>query len=208
MNSLRDQGALLPIEGLIETASARPSKKQITEKIYNANFTNGHLYGIPTAYYYGGTGGAIYREDLRQKWGARTPTSEGGWPSLESFLAAVVKNAPELIPFVNVATQSVTSYAGARRALTSGVTKTGVMIPDPMVDWQLIDEEEYAPMVESAELLRSWWEQGYINKTDRALLRPKPKFASRLYLSWPRRRLCGKRARIQADRPNQTNEIL
>jgi putative aldouronate transport system substrate-binding protein len=165
MNSLRDQGALLPIEGLIDTHGAT-LKEAITEKIYNANFTNEHLYGIPTAYYYGGTGGAIYREDLRQEWGADAPTSEGGWPSLESFLAAVVKNAPELIPFVSVATQSVTSYAGARRALNPGVTKTGVIIPDPMVDWQLIDEEEYAPMVEGAELLRSWWEQGFINKTD------------------------------------------
>ncbi len=165
MNSLRDQGALLPIEGLIEEHG--PSLKEaITEKIYKANFTNDHLYGIPTAYYYGGTGGAIYREDLRQQWGADAPTSAGGWASLESFLAAVVKNAPEMIPFVNVATQSVTSYAGARRALNPGVNKTGVIIPDPMVDWQLIDEEEYAPMVEGAELLRSWWEQGYINKTD------------------------------------------
>jgi len=165
MNSLRDQGALLPIEGLIE--SHGPTLKEaITEKIYNANFTNDHLYGIPTAYYYGGTGGAIYREDLRQKWGADAPTSEGGWPSLESFLAAVAKNAPEMIPFVNVATQSMTSYAGARRGLNPGVTNTGVLIPDPMTAWQLIDEEEYTARVEAAELLRTWWEKGYINKTD------------------------------------------
>ncbi|MDO8312463.1 MAG: twin-arginine translocation signal domain-containing protein, partial [Sideroxyarcus sp.] len=87
MNSLRDQGALLPIEGLIEEHGPM-LKEEITEKIYKANFTNDHLYGIPTAYYYGGTGGAIYREDLRQQWGADAPTSAGGWPSMESFLAA------------------------------------------------------------------------------------------------------------------------
>jgi putative aldouronate transport system substrate-binding protein len=165
MNTLRDQGALLAIEGLIDQHGA-DLKAEVTEKIYNANFTNGHLYGIPTAYYYGGSGGVMFREDLRQQFNADLPTSEGGWPSLESFLAAVVKNAPDLIPFVNVATQSMISYAGARRSLTPGVTKTGVLIPDPTKDWQLIDEEDWEPLIENANLLRSWWEKGYINKTD------------------------------------------
>lgn len=165
MNSLRDQGALSPIEDMID-AHGPKLKEEITEKIYNANFMNDHLYGIPTAYYYGGTGGVIFREDLRKQWGADMPTSEGGWPSLESFLAAVQKNAPELIPFVNVATQSLTGYNPGRRAWSPGVSDTGVIIPDCTTDWQLTDAEDFAPMVESAQLLRSWWEKGYVNKTD------------------------------------------
>ena len=56
-------------------------KEAITEKIYNANFMNGHLYGVPAAYYYGGTWGIMLREDLRVKYGAELPTSEEGWAS-------------------------------------------------------------------------------------------------------------------------------
>ena len=165
MNTLRDQGALAPIEGLID-ANGPKLKEAVTEKIYNANFTNGHLYGIPTAYYYGGTGGVIYREDLREKFGADAPTSEGGWPSLESYLAAVQKNAPDLIPFVNVATQSMVGYNRNRRAWTPGASNTGVTIPESTKEWKLIDGEDDPAMIEAAELLRSWWEKGYVNKTD------------------------------------------
>lgn len=46
MNTLRDQGALAPIEGLID-ANGPKLKEAVTEKIYNANFTNGHLNGSP-----------------------------------------------------------------------------------------------------------------------------------------------------------------
>jgi hypothetical protein len=165
MNSLRDQGALAPIEGLIEEHGPK-LKEEITEKIYNANFMNGHLYGIPTAYYYGGTGGVIFREDLRKKFNADMPTSEGGWPSLESFLAVVQQNAPDMIPFVNVATQSVTGYNSNRRAWAPGVSDTGVKILDCTKEWTLVDAEDDPVFIEACELLRSWWEKGYVNKTD------------------------------------------
>ncbi|CAN5693398.1 ABC transporter substrate-binding protein [soil metagenome] len=166
MNSLRDQGALATIEGLIDSKGPK-LKEEITEKIYNVNFTKGHLYGIPTAFYYGGTGGVLFREDLRQKFNADMPTSEGGWPSLESFLAAVQKNAPDMIPFVNVATQSIVGFSqGTHAADNIGVPKTGVLIPDATKDWKFIDQEDFEPLVENAKLVRTWWEKGYINKTD------------------------------------------
>jgi len=165
MNSLRDQGALSPIEGMIDKFGPK-LKEEITDKIYQANFTKDHLYGIPTAFYYGGTGGALYREDLRAKFNADKPTSEGGWPSLESFLAAVQKNAPDMIPFVNVPTQSIVSYGPRLRAWAPGVPKTGVTIPDATTDWKLIDEEDFEAEANLAKLVRTWWEKGYINKTD------------------------------------------
>jgi ABC-type glycerol-3-phosphate transport system substrate-binding protein len=113
MTTLRDQKALAPIEDLVEQFGPK-LKEEITEKIYNANFMLGHLYGVPAAYYYGGTGGVIYREDLRVKYGAAAPTSEGGWPSLEPFLEAILKNETTVIPFGNVTTQSMTGYSRNR----------------------------------------------------------------------------------------------
>ena len=93
-------------------------KTAITEKIYNANFMNGHLYGVPAAYYYGGTGGVIFREDLRAKYDAAMPTSEGGWPSLEPYLQAILDNESDMIPFVNVPTQSLVGYSRNRKGST------------------------------------------------------------------------------------------
>ncbi|MEZ4866501.1 MAG: substrate-binding domain-containing protein [Caldilineaceae bacterium] len=165
MNSLRDQGALAPLEDLVDQYGA-DLKVAITDKIYNANFMNGHLYGVPAAYYYGGTGGVIFREDLRAKYDAPMPTSEGGWPSLEPYLQALVDNEPDLVPFVNVATQSMVSYNRNRKAWAPGVSKTGVTALDGTADWTLMDEEDNPALLETAELLRSWWEKGYVNKTD------------------------------------------
>ena len=166
-NTLRDQGALAEIETLMD-AHGPQLKEEVTEKIYNANFTNGHLYGIPTAYYYGGTGGVMFREDLRQKYGAEMPTSAGGWPSLEAYLTAIQTNEPDLIPFVNVATQSLVSYHRQARRGWGGIgfNDTGVVIPDATADWQLVDEEDVESTIEAANLLRAWWEKGLINKTD------------------------------------------
>lgn len=165
MNSLRDQGALLPLEDLIDQHGDK-LKEAITEKIYEANFMNGHLYGVPAAYYYGGTGGVIFREDLRQKYGAPMPTSDGRWASLEPYLQAIVDNEPDLIPFVNVATQSMVGYNPNRVAWTPGVSKTGVRALNATQDWTLVDEEDDPILIETAELLREWWEKGYVNKTD------------------------------------------
>lgn len=165
MNNLRDQGALLALEGLVE-AHGPKLKEAITEPIYEANFMNGHLYGVPAAYYYGGTSGVILREDLRMKYGAPLPTSEEGWPSLEPFLQAVADNEPDMIPYVNIPTQSMASVVRNRRGWSPGAIQTGVSVSDITEGFQLADFEDIDYVVENTELLRSYWEKGLINKTD------------------------------------------
>ena len=165
MNTLRDQGALAPLETLVD--SVGPTlKESITEPIYNANFMLGHLYGVPASYYYGGTGGIMLREDLRTKYGAELPTSEEGWPSCESFLQAIVDNEPDMIPFVNLPTQSIASYYGRVKGWAPGPIQTGVRIANIEEGFQLTDEEEEPAYMAGAEVLRAWWEKGYVNKTD------------------------------------------
>jgi putative aldouronate transport system substrate-binding protein len=165
MNTLRDQGALAQLETLVDEHGAT-LKEAITEKIYNANFMNGHLYGIPAAYYYAGTSGVMLREDLREKYGAELPTSEVGWTSVESFLQAVLDNEPDMIPFVNIPTQSIVSINRGRKGWNPGASQTGVRIPNIEEGFQLIDDEDDPAVAANAEILRSWWEKGYINKTD------------------------------------------
>ena len=165
MNTLRDQGALAPLETLVDSVGPN-LKESITEPIYNANFMLGHLYGVPAAYYYGGTGGIMLREDLRTKYNADLPTSEEGWPSCESFLQAILDNEPDMIPFVNIPTQSITSYYTRVKGWAPGPIDTGVRIANIEENFTLIDMEEDAEFIRGAETLRAWWEKGYVNKTD------------------------------------------
>jgi len=51
MTSLIDQGALQPLEDLINKYGPK-LKEAITPKIFDFNFMKGHLYGVPAAYYY------------------------------------------------------------------------------------------------------------------------------------------------------------
>ena len=166
MTTLRSQGALLALEDLIEKLGPQ-LKEEITEKIYNANLVDGHIWGIPAAYYYSGTTGVVFREDLRKKYNAEMPTSEGGWRSLESFLQAIKENVPEMLPFANQTNWSMAGVHSGRTAWgANGPIKTGVIIPDITKGFTFGDEEEQEPFLDAVKILREWWEKGYINKTD------------------------------------------
>ncbi len=165
MNNLRDQGALLALEELVE-AHGPKLMEAITEPIYKANFMLGHLYGVPAAYYYAGTSGVILREDLRKKYGAALPTSEEGWPSLEPFLQAIADNEPDVIPYVNIPTQSMAHVPQDRRGWEPGPIQTGVKIADVTLSHQFEDIEDIANNIEVFEILRMYWEKGLVNKTD------------------------------------------
>jgi putative aldouronate transport system substrate-binding protein len=165
MTGLRDQGALLAIEGLVDQYGSN-LKKEVTDKIYQKNFQNGHLYGIPAAYYYAGTTGVILREDLRQKYSAPAPTSEGGYASLEPFLQAVKKNNPELIPYALAPAYSINDANLWGRKAWALATNTGLIIPDWSKDTKLVNLEDVPQYIESSKLLRSWWQNALVNKED------------------------------------------
>jgi hypothetical protein len=94
------------------------------------------------------------------------PTSEEGWPSCESFMQAILDNEPEMIPFVNIPTQSLTGYYPRLKSWAPGPIDTGVKIANIEESFTLIDSEDDPEYIRGAEVLRSWWEKGYINKTD------------------------------------------
>ncbi len=167
MTSLRDQGALLAIEDPVRQFGPNITEK-VTPEIMDFNYMLGHLYGIPTGFYYSGTTGVVIREDLRLKYGAPAPTSEGGLRSLEPFLEAIRKNEPDLVPFANIPTYSITTTNIWRRRAQGGPAKTGLYVPDVFEDTKYLNAEDDPVYIEACTLLREWWEKGYVPKTDLA----------------------------------------
>ncbi|MBA3944467.1 MAG: hypothetical protein H0X37_07895 [Herpetosiphonaceae bacterium] len=162
MDTLRAQRALVPLEDLVAQYGPK-LKAEITDKIYQANLMEGHLYGIPVVFYYGASSGVILRDDLRQKYKAPEPTSEGGWPTLQPYLEAIKANQPQTIPWANIPNYTITDIVGGH---SWNVGVKGMIIPDATKELTLVDYESWPAFVDRARLLRSWWEKGLINKTD------------------------------------------
>lgn len=166
MNTLRSQGALQPIDELIEKYGMN-LKAEITDKIYDFNLVNGECYGIPAAYYYSGTTGVTLRYDLLKKYGAPEPTSEGGYASLEPYLQAIKDNEPGIIPFGNDPTYMMdASNVWNRLAWVPGGVGAGFGVANVMEDSTFVDNETMPVQLEAWRLIRSWWEKDLINKED------------------------------------------
>jgi putative aldouronate transport system substrate-binding protein len=171
MLSLRDQSALVQIESLIDQFGPN-LKKEITDKIYKANFMNGHLYGIPVTYYYRGSSGVLLREDLRMKYNAPAPDPATGWPSVEPYLQSIKKNEPNLIPDANAPPQGlvgnweINTWQRWPNANTGGINAAAIIVPDWTKGTQFVDYETVPEYLNLVKLVRSWWQQGLVNKTD------------------------------------------
>jgi len=169
MDTLRVQGSLVVCDSLFDQYGPK-LKEEITDKILAANKWDGHLYGIPTAGSYGGTCGVTIRYDLLKKYGAAEPDPMVGWTSLQPFLEAIQKNEAQMIPFpADPAYGPVHENFLLRRAVGTwhGVnSKTGIINPNIDKGYTLVDIETVPEMVETARLLRTWWEKGLVNKTD------------------------------------------
>jgi putative aldouronate transport system substrate-binding protein len=176
MNTLRDQKALVALEDLINSVGPK-LKEEVTEKIFNFNFEKGpdgnrHLYGIPTAYYYGGTTGVTIREDLRQKYNLPAPDPSVGWASFEPYLEGIAKNEKGVTPFANTAKYPPVGIAH----MSQGYWNWGPLGEDVGLAMRLtkFDKGEYVffetetdeGLIARAKMLRSWWEKGWINKAD------------------------------------------
>lgn len=165
MNSLRDQGSLLEIEEMLKNYPNIISG--ITQKVIDANYMLGHMFGLPIGFFYSGDTGAIWREDLRQKYGVDAPTSAGGYRSLEPFLEAVAKNDPDLMPFGHIPRYGpADGNVIMRRSWGPGAQNTGLTISEATQAWMYQNLEDIPEFVEANKMIREWWEKGWINKTD------------------------------------------
>jgi putative aldouronate transport system substrate-binding protein len=176
MNTLRDQKALVALEDLITSVGAK-LKEEITEKIYSFNFDKGpdgkkHLYGIPTAFYYGGTTGVTIREDLRKKFNLPAPDPAVGWSSFEPYLKGIAENVKGMTPFANTAKYSPVGIPHLSQGYwmwnpVGDDVGLGMMLKAfDKAEYKFIDSETNEGMIERIKMLRSWWENGWMNKAD------------------------------------------
>jgi putative aldouronate transport system substrate-binding protein len=169
MDTLRTQGSLAILDDYFDQYGPK-LKEAITDKILDANKWDGHLYGIPVPGHYNITSGVVLRQDLLEKYGAAAPDPMVGWPSLEPYLQAIADNEADMIPFAYDPSYPP-MWEGVLLKRTMGYwqgtnSKTGIIIPDISAGRTLLDIETVPEMVATAQLMRSWWEKGLINKTD------------------------------------------
>lgn len=174
MTTLRDQNALVSLETLINAAPKL--KEEITPKIFDFNFEKGpdgarHLYGIPTAFYYGGTTGVVIREDLRKKYDLPAPDPSKGWSTFEPYLEGIAKNEKGMTPFANTASYSPVGIAHASQGYFtwSPLGEAGITFILKAFDkgeFKLVDVESDQGWMDRAKMLRAWWEKGWMNKAD------------------------------------------
>jgi putative aldouronate transport system substrate-binding protein len=160
MTALRTQGAIAALEDRI--VKYPNLMAEITEKIYKANLIDGHMWGIPAAGEYNFSRGVLYRRDLARKYGAPDPTSKDGLVSFVPFLEAIVKNEPQLIPLANI-TDALWNLHRFHHQWGYG---PGLWVEDITKGFQITNVEDSQWSIDQARLVRSWWEKGYINKTD------------------------------------------
>lgn len=175
MNTLRDQKALVALEDMINAAPNL--KNEITEKIFNFNFELGpdgakHLYGIPVAFYYGGTTGITLRKDLLTKYGVAAPDGSVGWRSCEPFLQAIAENEKGMTPFANTAKYAPSMIANLSQGyyswapVSEGQVAAKLSTSFGKTEYVLANVEDTAEYAERVGMLREWWEKGWINKAD------------------------------------------
>jgi ABC-type glycerol-3-phosphate transport system substrate-binding protein len=168
MDTLRVQGALEVMDDLFNEFPKMEAV--ITPKILGANKWSGHWYGIPVNGSYGGTSGVILRYDLLQKYGVAEPDPMVGWTSIQPYLEAIAKNESTLIPFVVDAGYGPVHenfLLPRKMGKWGGVDgKVGTIIPNIDKGYTLADTEAIQEYIDTATLVRSWWEAGLINKTD------------------------------------------
>jgi putative aldouronate transport system substrate-binding protein len=169
MDTLRTQGSLAVLDDLFDQHGPK-LKEAITDKILKANTWDDKLYGIPVPGHYNITSGVVLRQDLLEKYGAAAPDPMVGWPSLEPYLQAIADNEPDMIPFAYDPNYPP-MWEGVLLKRTMGYwqgtnSRTGIIIPDISAGRTLLDIETVPEMVETARLMRSWWEKDLINKTD------------------------------------------
>ena len=165
MISLRDNGSLAAIEGLIEQYGPN-TKQHVGEKVYDFNFSpDHHLYGIPTGGAYGSTSGVVLREDLRAKYGAPEPDGNVGVSSMEPFLKAIKEHEPDMIPLALTYTGwSLANRLWQQVHFWGGYP--GFIFPDILKDTKYVDFETIQEWRDNAKLCHEWWKQGLVNKED------------------------------------------
>jgi putative aldouronate transport system substrate-binding protein len=166
MPSLRDQGALVPLNDLFEEYGPKIIEG-VTPKIIEFNkHSDGKLYGLPIGFYYNEVTAITIRQDLLEKYGLEPPSPNDGWYGWKPFLEAVRDNEPGMIP---LATRAYKGDCMAdwnqwkqMRRHPAGNETAGFIIPDLREGQEWMIYEDVDTFYPAVELLREFWEEGLV----------------------------------------------
>ncbi len=90
----------VPLEDYVTSGEYPNLKKAFPEKIVDANYYFGHLYGLPMMRTYGnGIDCVYYRKDMAKKYGIGDDGQINSYDQLQAFFDAVAENEPKMTPF-------------------------------------------------------------------------------------------------------------
>jgi ABC-type sugar transport system, periplasmic component len=88
------KGAFLPLDDLLPKA-APALQKFVPQDMWDAVKIDNKIYTVPATYKEYVTGGFVWREDLRKKYGLPTPVDV---PTFEAYMDGIKKNEPNIQP--------------------------------------------------------------------------------------------------------------
>ncbi len=168
MPSLRDQGALLPLNDLFEEYG-QSIIEGVTPRIIEFNkHVDGNLYGLPIAFYYADPSGITIRQDKLEEYGLEPPDPAEGWAGWRPFLEAA-RDDPEIeIPLASRA------YKGdcmadwnqweQMRVHPAGNENAGFIIPDWRKGQKWMVYEDVPTFFQAVSLLHEFWKDGLVPK--------------------------------------------
>jgi putative aldouronate transport system substrate-binding protein len=167
MPSLRDQGALEPLDDLFAQFGQKVVEG-VSPRVIEFNKFKGKSYGIPIAYIYGEVRAAVVRQDLMEKYGVKTPDPSKGWYGIKPYLEVIRDNEPDMIPLASRAFKG-DCMADFNQWLPSrtppaGNENLGFTLPDWRTGQEYVDFENVDVFNDAIQLLHEFWKEGLVPK--------------------------------------------
>ena len=152
------KGQYLPLDDLLES-HGQGILEVMPEHILEGNKVDGNIYGIPSVRDWGANYGIAMRKDIIDKYNIDLSQIKE-WKDLEKVFAIVKENEPTMTPLVNTGLSPVEMLMGGKFDQIGDYL--GVMrFDDAGKVVNLFEQPDY---VENVELVRDWYQKGYILK--------------------------------------------
>lgn len=154
------KGAFLPLEDLVPVYMPE-SYAELSPDFLQQAIVNGHMYGVPAAFYQYSTSGYIMRGDYMEKYGMDAITSLDDWGA---FMANVRENDPEIEPgdFYSAADGTIRAYLDEKGYVQVTFPLVMDIREDQPVIRSLFDEED---ALDYFIKMKEWSDAGYWNKS-------------------------------------------
>ncbi|SFB25779.1 putative aldouronate transport system substrate-binding protein [Cohnella sp. OV330] len=157
------RGAFLPLDDLLPAASPA-LQRFVPQETWDAVRIDGHIYTVPSTFKEYVTGGFVWREDLREKYGLPKPVDIA---TFEAYLAGIKRHEPDMQPVaIGAEVQNALAFSQldvTRHSIGSmpyGLLATYANPADVRSYWG--SPEQLADL----KLFKRWSDLGYFSKNE------------------------------------------